>query len=97
MEVKKIVEGMTAVEVAEVIDSNFKGIKEETEAKLSELGSKIDKVAECETSDNASALDVVDEKGNVLVEFSNGHIKTKRFDSRQVTSISIEGNTLVIK
>lgn len=86
MEVKKIVEGMTAPEVAQVIEDNF-----------IEMGKKIDKVAECETSDNASALDVVDEKGNVLVQFSNGHIKTKRFDSRQVTAISIEGNTLVIK
>ena len=42
MEVKKIVEGMTAVEVAEVIDDNFRGIKEETDAKLSELGSEVD-------------------------------------------------------
>ncbi len=41
MEVKKIVEGMTAVEVAEVIDSNFRGIKEETDAKLSELDSEV--------------------------------------------------------
>ena len=43
MEVKKIVEGMTAQQVAEVIDSNFKGLNEEkankieTDAKLSEL------------------------------------------------------------
>ena len=47
MEVKKIVEGMTAPQVAQVIDENFKGLneekanKEETDAKLSELGSKI--------------------------------------------------------
>lgn len=32
---------MTAPQVAEVIDSNFRGIKEETDAKLSELGSKV--------------------------------------------------------
>lgn len=44
MEIKKIVEGMTAPQVAEVIDSNFKGLNEEkankveTDAKLSELG-----------------------------------------------------------
>lgn len=41
MEVKKIVEGMTATQVAEVIDSNFRGIKEETNEKLSELGSEV--------------------------------------------------------
>ena len=46
MEVKKIVEGMTAPQVAQVIDDNFKGLNEEkankveTDAKLSELGSK---------------------------------------------------------
>ena len=47
MEVKKITEGMTAPQVAQVIDDNFKGLneekanKEETDAKLSELGSKL--------------------------------------------------------
>ena len=47
MEVKKIVEGMTAPQVAQVIDDNFKGLNEEkankveTDAKLSELGSKL--------------------------------------------------------
>lgn len=46
MEVKKIVEGMTAPQVAQVIDDNFKGLntekasKAETEKKLTELGSK---------------------------------------------------------
>ena len=46
MEVKKIVEGMTAPQVAQVIDDNFKGLNEEkankveTDEKLSELGSK---------------------------------------------------------
>ena len=46
MEVKKITEGMTAPQVAQVIDDNFKGLNEEkankveTDAKLSELGSK---------------------------------------------------------
>lgn len=40
MEIKKITEGMTASQVAEVIDSNFRGIREETDAKLSGLGSK---------------------------------------------------------
>ena len=51
MEVKKIVEGMTAVEVAEVIDDNFKGLNEEkankieTDAKLSELGSKVNVIS----------------------------------------------------
>lgn len=48
MEVKKIVEGMTATQVAQVIDDNFKGLNEEkankveTDEKLSELGSKVD-------------------------------------------------------
>lgn len=83
-------------ELATKLDAAY-ATKAETDAKLSELGSKIDKVAECKISDNASELDVVDEKGNVLVQFSNGHIKTKRFDSRQVAAISIEGNILVIK
>jgi endonuclease/exonuclease/phosphatase family metal-dependent hydrolase len=52
MEVRKIVEGMTAVEVAEVIDSNFKGLdeekanKKETDAKFSELESKLDNIEE---------------------------------------------------
>ena len=47
MEVKKITEGMTAPQVAQVIDDNFKGLneekanKEETDAKLSELGSEL--------------------------------------------------------
>lgn len=47
MEVKKIVEGMTAPQVAQVIDDNFKGLNEEkankveTDAKLSELGSNV--------------------------------------------------------
>ena len=46
MEVKKIVEGMTAPQVAQVIDENLKGLNEEkankveTDAKLSELGKK---------------------------------------------------------
>ena len=47
MEVKKIVEGMTAPQVAQVIDDNFNGLntekasKEETNEKLSELGSEV--------------------------------------------------------
>lgn len=47
MEVKKITEGMTAPQVAQVIDDNFKGLNEEkankveTDAKLSELGSNV--------------------------------------------------------
>lgn len=47
MEVKKITEGMTAQQVAQVIDDNFKGLNEEkankgkTEAKLSELDSEV--------------------------------------------------------
>ena len=39
MEVKKIVEGMTAVEVSEVIDSNFKGLNNE-KANKTEVGEK---------------------------------------------------------
>ena len=47
MEVKKIVEGMTATEVAKVIDDNFTGLnkekanKEETAAQLSKLGTEL--------------------------------------------------------
>lgn len=63
MEVKKIVEGMTAVEVAEVIDSNFKGLneekanKQETDERLSELGSEIGVLYEKDLIDGAYASD----------------------------------------
>ena len=148
MEVKKIVEGMTAVEVAEVIESNFKNqnkileediakqnsvigvseykdfseaeavnvgdvrkyngllyecveattgafdaskwkkssFKAETEKKLSELGSKVDlntqKVNKLNTSESLEAdFAISDGKGNDIVRFVNGHIKTKNFNS----------------
>jgi hypothetical protein len=54
MEVKKITEGMTAPQVAEVIDSNFRGIMEETDEKLYELGRK--QRVNCKPYDNFSVV-----------------------------------------
>ena len=38
-------------------------------------------------SQSSSDLDIVDEKGNVLVRFENGHIKTKNFDSKKYEDV----------
>lgn len=108
MEVKKITEGMTAPQVAEVIDSNFRGIKEETDAKLSELGSEVNTlkgfngieetvhtIGEGVTYDNAILLDdCLYKKGNIF--------KLSVFDTngasvmlRKKTGDNIYGETVV--
>lgn len=67
MEVKKIVEGMTAPQVAQVIDDNFKGLNEEkankveTDAKLSELGSKVTEIEQPDFTSYAPLNEVVSE------------------------------------
>ena len=160
MEVKKIVEGMTAPQVAQVIDENFNALngekatveavadvqknvnrsddntgilsypvfddtepvavgdvrryegllyrakeagahdwdpekwervtlKQLEDEKLSELGSKMESEIEnissdmvaIKDSDDESDMQIADEEGNILVEFKDGHIKTKMFDS----------------
>ena len=70
MEVKKIVEGMTAPEVANIINGSFetlnteKANKEETGAKLSELGSEVGTlVAEQEYTSNYKTLHYPIKKG----------------------------------
>lgn len=50
--------------------------------KLSDLNS----VAAISFGDTDSDLDIADENGNVLARFSDGHIKTKEFNSRIVPS-----------
>ncbi len=50
-------------------------------------------VTDSETSD----LEFSDEKGNAVVEFKDGHIRTKNFDSRNLTNgIRVEGTKLII-
>ena len=44
--------------------------------------------------DSESDLSICDGNNNVLVSFSDGHIKTKNFDSKHLCII--EGNTLII-
>ena len=64
MEVKKIVEGMTAVEVAEVIDSNFKNqnkILEEDIAKQNSL------IGVSEYKDFSEAVNWQEETGQYII------------------------------
>lgn len=66
MEVKKIIEGMTAPEVAQALDDNFVGLnmekanKKETEAKLSELVEEVGKKADAGTT-NEKIKELTDE------------------------------------
>jgi lysophospholipase L1-like esterase len=90
MDIKKITEGMTAPEVAQLLDDNFKGLDTEKASKkeLSELSSRVDKLSAdsvgLSDSDDESDMQIADEEGNILVEFKNGHIKMKNFDSSEV-------------
>ena len=58
-------------------------------ATLNEL---VPKMAECKSADVESSLDVVDESGNVLARFSDGHFKTKEFDSRDMKTLVKEAD-----
>ena len=66
--------GLQAGNVQEAID--------ETNTKVSDLNAKLEETS-IEEND-ISDLDLADEKGNVLARLSEGHIKTKNFDSRNV-------------
>lgn len=51
-----------------------------------DLSSEINSVAAISFGDTDSDLDIADENGNVLARFSDGHIKTKDFNSANVPS-----------
>lgn len=46
--------------------------------------------------DGESDLELSDEEGNAVVEFKDGHLRTQKFDSRNVQNIRVEGTKLVI-
>lgn len=65
MEIKKIVEGMTADQVAEVIDDNFHSIVEDTSDKFSDLREKASKIElQSETNRSLKAEQALDLKIN---------------------------------
>ena len=76
------------------LDTILKPATEETEGlmgpddknNINDLLSKVSKIG-MNTSDNPSNadLDVADEDGNVILRLQNGHIKTKNFDSENMT------------
>lgn len=89
MEIKKIVEGMTAPQVAQVIDNNFNGLnnekagKEEMDEKLSELGQEV------KTTDYANQPSKVNvglwvEQDGKVVESTSVSTSYARFEPIQV-------------
>ena len=56
---------------------------EENELAITELEKTVGRQMQGTTKND---LDIADEHGNILVSFGNGHIKTKRFDSRTIGS-----------
>lgn len=47
-------------------------------------------------TENGTDLDIADDSGNVLVEFSDGHVKTKNFDSRELKSHELQNQDFAI-
>lgn len=85
MEIKKITEGMTAPQVAQVIDENFNGLntekanKAETEKKLSELGKELKKEVDVEPKQSLSSS-YITENGEIG---SYEYFKVKVFDVKE--------------
>lgn len=63
------------------------------DGKLSELENKINETVSLRDNEEVD-LTFSDEEGNVLVEFSNGHIKTKNFDSSKIETNTNTDNPL---
>lgn len=51
------------------------------------LNEKFNKTAEIQESSDSSDLDLSDEEGNVILRLQDGHVKTKKFDSKNATEI----------
>ena len=73
-----------AERVAESIPSDYSQLSEDVSDLKEGLSDKADKVETPKTADTDAEnadLDITDTQGNVIARFSDGHIKTKRFDS----------------
>lgn len=67
---------------------------------------KLDSIVPCGlivSNNGGAALNICDTKGNVIVRFSGGHIRTKFFDSRNYSTdttpddMSIKGTSIIVK
>lgn len=112
MEVKKITEGMTAPQVAQVIDDNFKGLneekanKEETDAKLSELGSKLDELNGCSDKNESEELEIekvleqgffiTDKEGNVVLKYDKHGLSVAKVRHLPLSLIDLDMHILII-
>jgi seryl-tRNA synthetase len=72
-----------------VNEADISILKRQT-SKISETSAKVN------DSEDGGTLDITDPNGYVIVRYSDGHIKTKNFDSRDIQSISVEGTKLII-
>lgn len=64
-------------------EAELSALNEVTDAKLAQLDQ--DAVI-AQDSEDAIDLNITDEAGNSLAQFAQGHIKTKKFDSRNITN-----------
>ena len=66
-----------------------------SQEKLTELGAQVSNIGIENTSQEGSAdLDIADEKGNILVGFADGNIKTKNFDSSKTPYVKQEPTSM---
>ena len=63
---------------------------------LEGLNKEVGKSAKNQDCEENVSLGISDSLGYLLVEFKDGHIKTKKFDSRNIQSISVSGTKLII-
>ena len=54
-----------------------------------EAGTFINADSKIEDVDNSSDLEIADDEGNVLVQFKNGHIRTKNFNSEEIDEVQL--------
>ena len=87
------------------LDTNLKGKADEVTSLSSAIDEKADKEETPKNVDTDAEnvdLDVTDVQGNVIARFSDGHIQTKEFDSRDMIDISdrmetVESDTADLK
>ena len=67
----------------------------ETTDKLTELDFELENKSSIYDSDDESALCISDGNGNVIIELSKGHIKTKEFDSARINTNQESNNKIL--
>lgn len=83
MEIKKIVEGMTAPQVAKVIEDNFNEAdkKKADKTELSELGSEVNEINSRVRENNSGEFVIADENGNVILKVDKNGVNTTNYNT----------------